>query len=330
MICRKCGNEIEEGEKYCGKCGNKIEQDTNKEFNNIQNINIRETIKAKNRKKIIMLIVIIVAIIVILLLKNRTPLISGLIPNVGINEDKIVKMLKKDEYGMYLQEDTTKIGDIEDIVYENYDKLISYSCDYRGQVLLNAGGLLLYNSSTEDYKVLYLNSDFMSIVYYLITNNMSTEVKEVTKIFVKYISEKGESIVNFEESYEDCYEVGTEIGKAIGVNLCRNLGKETIHSLNSLSSDTYLLYKENEISARYYGMISTEKDYVWDIKLGINEQAMQILYAHNRSSYNNMVIMYGEPYQIVTKFCVYDVSKGKMIGKYSDIEEAKKKLNVEE
>lgn len=47
----------------------------------------------------IMLIVIIVAIIAILLLKNRILLVSGLIPNVGINEDKIVEMLKKDENG---------------------------------------------------------------------------------------------------------------------------------------------------------------------------------------------------------------------------------------
>lgn len=47
----RCKRNIQkkEGEKYCGKCSNKIEQDTNKETNNIQNI--RELIKAKNRKK---------------------------------------------------------------------------------------------------------------------------------------------------------------------------------------------------------------------------------------------------------------------------------------
>ena len=35
MKCKKCGNEIQEGEKFCGKCGNKIEINNNNGIKNI-------------------------------------------------------------------------------------------------------------------------------------------------------------------------------------------------------------------------------------------------------------------------------------------------------
>ncbi len=78
MFCHKCGNEIQENQKYCAKCGCKIDDGQNIEVNNIPDMSEAVTTKAstantfikkvlKNKKLLIILGVVIVLIIGIII-----------------------------------------------------------------------------------------------------------------------------------------------------------------------------------------------------------------------------------------------------------------------
>ena len=59
MICKKCGNEIEEGKKFCTKCGKKVKNEIEEEKNTINNT---ETITIKFNHLIIVIIVTIIVL----------------------------------------------------------------------------------------------------------------------------------------------------------------------------------------------------------------------------------------------------------------------------
>ena len=89
-----------------------------------------------------------------------------------------------------------------------------------------------------------------------------------------------------------------------------------------------LLYKENEVFARYVGYNTVKQVYNWDI----DETTAKYLYTYNRKTYNNLVSIYGQPYKTVNQFSVYDFAndENSLVGNYNSLDEAKEKLEVEE
>lgn len=57
MYCRKCGNEIKDGEKFCGKCGQEVNEEIKNTSSNKKKNNVWTTITV--------IIAVIVAIAVI-------------------------------------------------------------------------------------------------------------------------------------------------------------------------------------------------------------------------------------------------------------------------
>lgn len=323
MVCKNCGSEIEEGKKYCGKCGTKIDSKKDR--------------KIKLIKKLVISIIIIIVILIITILglkifnidiDTNIPIIGNLLKN-NVSRKEVEEILKKSYNGSYLQNDTTKIGSITDISYQDYDKLITYSSTYKNnEITLNTGGILLYSSSSKNSKVLTVPANLTYILYYLTTQkDMDKEITKVTEILARHIEKNGTTL---NEMNEEFFKLGEEIGQVVGIELCRNIVEKGVESLStSLPENAYFLYKEKEISPRYVGFLTTDNEYVWSV---IDEKTAQYLYSYDRNSYNTMIYVYGQPYKSVTKFKVYDFTKDTFpeVGSYSNLENAKKMLNVVE
>ena len=113
MICKKCGNEILEGEKFCGKCGNKV-----------------------IRKTKIKIFIVIFAIIISIVVGNLGILyfygkdikvgkitINNPIPNLGITNRYLTNNFKESGFDQFDDVDV-KILAITDIEYNNFSKLV--------------------------------------------------------------------------------------------------------------------------------------------------------------------------------------------------------------
>ena len=184
---------------------------------------------------------------------------------------------------------------------------------------------MLYNSKSKTNSILSTDTTLTAIIYYLNTNAMQKQLKNVADIISKYIVNYDEDILN-RSDIEAYMELGKEIGQTVGVKLCRNITQSAMNDF--VMNGGKFLYKQNEITPRYVGMYVSEQEYQW----ALPETTMNMIRINNPTSYYNLVAMYGEPYKNVTKFCVYNFldENTPEIGKYDDISNAKEKLNVEE
>ena len=67
---------------------------------------------------------------------------------------------------------------------------MSYSCIYvNGAVTLNSGGLLMLNDKTDEFKRVKLNNDYLSILYYLNTENEKDKLNSVVSKYLKKYKE---------------------------------------------------------------------------------------------------------------------------------------------
>lgn len=328
MFCIKCGNEMEDGEKFCGKCGNKVgniekEQKDNTELN-------KKVVYA-----IISIIIVIVVGLAIFIFGNNSKLnFNSLFNKNIINNEELVNILKNTDngIGIYLQEGTVKIGPTIDITNNNYDKLISYSCTYINEsVTLNAGGLLLYNKKEKTSKVVSLGNDVSSIIYYFNDEDENEKLEDIMKEVMNYINIYGEdSYVNMTTNTEAFMQMGRKIGEIAGVKLCRNIAQDSLKKLANVPDEFIFLYKTNEIFNRYTGAYITEKEYCWGSVM--SESMVNYYYMNNYSTYKTLVSIYGQPYKTVKKFAVYDSTTDgtPLVNKYDTLEKAKTALNIEE
>lgn len=90
MKCKKCGNEILDGEKFCGKCGTKVELNIERETNNIKE---KKNIKIKPIYLIIGIIAIILIISMVIMISNNQSTVveeASTSSNRTLNENKIL------------------------------------------------------------------------------------------------------------------------------------------------------------------------------------------------------------------------------------------------
>ena len=98
--------------------------------------------------------------------------------------------------------------------------------------------------------------------------------------------------------------------------------------ISTNAPNTKYLYKSGEIFPRYIGIETIENVYNWPM----DEYIAKYYYINNRKTYENLVLLYGEPYSQTKQFSVYDFTKENtpLVGSYNDVNTAKEKLKVQE
>ena len=154
--------------------------------------------KTKNKTKIILIFTIVIGILVTIIIINNTNnnFIFDALPfnQSVISKKELTNILKNDDsgIGVYLQENTVKMGSVIDINYNNFDKLLSYRCNYiNNNITFNQGGAILYNQSDKSSKIILVSTDLSSIIYYLNYNRENTKLESVMKEIMNYIVEYG-------------------------------------------------------------------------------------------------------------------------------------------
>ena len=301
--CKKCGAETEKGATFCGKCGSRI-----------KGVKIRNTI--------------IITFNILVIIFFIYSIITFINPNV--NEEEMTEMLKGAKNGTYLQDDTVKIGKEINFEYKGYNKLVSYRGTYiEGPSTLEMGGLMLI--SKDKFKIISLDTTYIAILNYLIVENKDKQLEQVMIFIGNYLKDNNIEQINIDNiGLEKYMELNKEIAKVVGVKLGREILENTqlIETMKKTLNAVFL-YGKDEITPRYVGYTTTEQEYVWTV---IDEYTARILYATNTRTYNQLIAMYGQPYENVQRFVVNDYTKSGLPekGTYKDIEEAKKTLNVEE
>lgn len=283
----------------------------------------KEKKKISKKTRIIFgaVIAIIAIICIVLLIINNSKLITV---------EEVIKALEQDGRTDYLQEDSIKIGSYIDYNYDKYTQMVCYSCVYSNDgATMNYGGLILVDKANKEYKNIITDTNISALIFDLIDENDETKQEDTLIQIGDYFTNNGieefsNASINNAEQY---VELGKNIGKAIGIKEARMAIDQELHTFDTMDSFTFF-YQKEEIFPCYVGTETTDKEYMWS-RYGITENAIGLW---DRSAYNAMVYMYGEPYQYVTKYTVMDwnAEDDSVVGRYTDKEKAKEKLDVEE
>ena len=281
--------------------------------------------KKKISKKTLIILGIVIAIIaiicIVLFIINNSKLITT---------KEVIKALEQDGRTDYLQEDSIKIGSYIDYNYNKYTQMVCYSCVYSNDgATMNYGGLILVDKANKEYRNVITDTNVSALLFDLINKDEEANQKETMIQIGDYFTNNGieefsNASINNAEQY---VELGKNIGKVIGIKEARLAIDQELHTSDTMDSFTFF-YQKEEIFPCYVGTETTDKEYMWS-RYGITENAIRLW---DRSAYNAMVYMYGEPYQYVTKYTVmeWNAEDDSVVGRYADKEKAKEKLNVEE
>lgn len=279
----------------------------------------------KEKKKLLKKTILIPIILVIILIIGILVVVK--LANTSLTNKDVLQVLEQDGRTEYLQKDTIKIGATIDCSYNQYNKIACYSCLYMGDITLTNGGLILFNKDTKEYKNIVTDIYMSSLISYLISENNVSNQREMLKLINNYFNENG--IDNFsygnKDKFDSYVELGKSIGKAIGIKQCREVIDKGIHDINNELDNFTFFYKKEEIFPHYIGSETTDKKFMWH---GISESIINLL---DKSAYNAMVSLHGQPYKYVTKYTILDWNnEQKVIGKYDSKEEAKEKFDLED
>ena len=292
---------------------------------------------------IIMIIIVIIVGVIIFNLNNNSNNDNNAqqyITENTITTEELKNYLKQLEMGNYIQDDSVKLGPIIDFNYNNYNKLVSYSCIYHNNnVTMNEGGLILVNEENKEYKNIAQPIETSAIIYDLNTKNQSDHLKEIMSLLSTYFIENG--IDNFgsvransSDTLDKYAELGKDIGTIVGIKegrtIVENKYMSNIKYKNEDTGDSSLLYERMNIFPMYLGATTTEMEYVWD-SIGLPEDALGLLTSEEKTT---MAIVNGPAYRNVTKYTIAEFNTAtnnpKIVGKYSSKEDAKSALKLEE
>ena len=292
---------------------------------------------------IIMIIIVIIVGVIIFNLNNNSNNDNNAqqyITENTITTEELKNYLKQLEMGNYIQDDSVKLGPIIDFNYNNYNKLVSYSCIYHNNnVTMNEGGLILVNEENKEYKNIAQPIETSAIIYDLNTKNQSDHLKEIMSLLSTYFIENG--IDNFgsvransSDTLDKYAELGKDIGTIVGIKegrtIVENKYMSNIKYKNEDTGDSSLLYERMNIFPMYLGATTTEMEYAWD-SIGLPEDALGLLTSEEKTT---MAIVNGPAYRNVTKYTIAEFNTAtnnpKIVGKYSSKEDAKSALKLEE
>ena len=292
---------------------------------------------------IIMIIIVIIVGVIIFNLNNNSNNDNNAQQSITentITTEQLKNYLKQLEMGNYIKDDSVKLGPIIDFNYNNYNKLVSYSCIYHNNnVTMNEGGLILVNEENKEYKNIAQPIETSAIIYDLNTKNQSDHLKEIMSLLSTYFIENG--IDNFgsvransSDTLDKYAELGKDIGTIVGIKegrtIVENKYMSNIKYKNEDTGDSSLLYERMNIFPMYLGATTTEMEYVWD-SIGLPEDALGLLTSEEKTT---MAMVNGPAYRNVTKYTIAEFNTAtnnpKIVGKYSSKEDAKSALKLEE
>lgn len=292
---------------------------------------------------IIMIIIVIIVGVIIFNLNNNSNNDNNAQQSITentITTEELKNYLKQLEMGNYIQDDSVKLGPIIDFNYNNYNKLVSYSCIYHNNnVTMNEGGLILVNEENKEYKNIAQPIETSAIIYDLNTKNQSDQLKEIMSLLSAYFIENG--IDNFgsvrassSDTLDKYAELGKDIGTIVGIKegrtIVENKYMSNIKYKNEDTGDSSLLYERMNIFPMYLGATTTEMEYAWD-SIGLPEDALGLLTSEEKTT---MAMVNGPAYRNVKKYTIAEFNTAtnnpKIVGKYSSKEDAKSALKLEE
>ena len=292
---------------------------------------------------IITIIVLIIVGLIIFSLNNNSNNDNNTQQSISENTitmEELKNYLKQLEMGNYIQDDSVKLGPIIDFNYNNYNKLVSYSCIYHNNnVTMNEGGLILVNEENKEYKNIAQPIETSAIIYDLNTKNQSDQLKEIMSLLSAYFIENG--IDNFgsvrassSDTLDKYAELGKDIGTIVGIKegrtIVENKYMSNIKYKNEDMGDSSLLYERMNIFPMYLGATTTEMEYAWD-SIGLPEDALGLLTSEEKTT---MAMVNGPAYRNVKKYTIAEFNTAtnnpKIVGKYSSKEDAKSALKLEE
>ncbi len=292
---------------------------------------------------IITIIVLIIVGLIIFSLNNNSNNDNNTQQSISENTitmEELKNYLKQLEMGNYIQDDSVKLGPIIDFNYNNYNKLVSYSCIYHNNnVTMNEGGLILVNEENKEYKNIAQPIETSAIIYDLNTKNQSDQLKEIMSLLSAYFIENG--IDNFgsvrassSDTLDKYAELGKDIGTIVGIKegrtIVENKYMSNIKYKNEDTGDSSLLYERMNIFPMYLGATTTEMEYAWD-SIGLPEDALGLLTSEEKTT---MAMVNGPAYRNVKKYTIAEFNTAtnnpKIVGKYSSKEDAKSALKLEE
>ncbi len=292
---------------------------------------------------IIMIIIVIIVGVIIFNLNNNSNNDNNAQQSITentITTEELKNYLKQLEMGNYIQDDSVKLGPIIDFNYNNYNKLVSYSCIYHNNnVTMNEGGLILANEENKEYKNISQPIETSAIIYDLNTQNQSDKLKEIMSLLSTYFIENG--IDNFgsvrassSDTLDKYAELGKDIGTIVGIKegrtIVENKYMSNIKYKNEDTGDSSLLYERMNIFPMYLGATTTEMEYAWD-SIGLPEDALGLLTSEEKTT---MAMVNGPAYRNVKKYTIAEFNTAtnnpKIVGKYSSKEDAKSALKLEE
>lgn len=292
---------------------------------------------------IIMIIIVIIVGVIIFNLNNNSNNDNNAQQSITentITTEELKNYLKQLEMGNYIQDDSVKLGPIIDFNYNNYNKLVSYSCIYHNNnVTMNEGGLILVNEENKEYKNIAQPIETSAIIYDLNTKNQSDHLKEIMSLLSTYFIENG--IDNFgsvransSDTLDKYAELGKDIGTIVGIKegrtIVENKYMSNIKYKNEDTGDSSLLYERMNIFPMYLGATTTEMEYAWD-SIGLPEDALGLLTSEEKTT---MAMVNGPAYRNVKKYTIAEFNTAtnnpKIVGKYSSKEDAKSALKLEE
>lgn len=169
MICKKCGNEIKDGEKFCGQCGvkvNIIQQDPTISGN-------VEPIKIKFNHLMIFIICIVIFVGIIIVANNNKE--QPLESNTNVSSEKSNEQENKKYYD-FIDTDYYTFNFTE-------DELIKGICGGKNYTSL---GFQKYGSNTDINSNIYGVADIYGVNSIIITSEPKNF--KVKKIQISYIS----------------------------------------------------------------------------------------------------------------------------------------------
>lgn len=174
MFCSKCGNEIEDGEKFCSKCGAKVNTYNSQKCNEKQ--------KVINNKKWLKILIIgtVIMVIGLLGLAEWITVINRPKPNTDTHietEEEKQESIKRQEENNKIENAIKQFGELVretnqgSVKYSNYSK---YGTNSKGEIIYK----VKYSTSTSSNK-------YSRIFYYQLVslNSTNTEVIKSGKLY---------------------------------------------------------------------------------------------------------------------------------------------------
>lgn len=169
MICKKCGNEIKDGEKFCGKCG--IKANITQQGNTISGND--EPIKIKFNHLLIFIICIVIFVGIIIVANNKKE--QQLESNTNVSSEKSNEQENKKYYD-FIDTDYYTFNFTE-------DELIKGICGGKNYTSL---GFQKYGSNKDINSNIYGVADIYGVNSIIITSEPKNF--KVKKIQISYIS----------------------------------------------------------------------------------------------------------------------------------------------